>query len=267
MPHGLKEWASFIAAQAVLTFAWHWTAKLAEHAMLTWSDDQIASFLGFSAPQASTVISWAIPTFLGAATLFIYHLVRIRAFRSAIAVNAPVAVSGTVPDTAALAASAPLSIELGLAKDYERIEHFAINGLLRRTIAITITNRSADDISDCNLKLIAATPPAMIGDSKALYPILFTQNFDLYAGKMKRVEIISLVENGWQTGEQRDSIRIHAASVGWQGGWTTLSPIPPQNNPAILTFEAFATGTASSQTRIKVWVDETMGRKLRVAIA
>jgi hypothetical protein len=36
----------------------------------------------------------------------------------------------------------------------------------------------------------------MIGDSKAPYPILFTQNFDLAAGKRKYVKIISLVESG-----------------------------------------------------------------------
>ncbi len=74
MPHGLKGWAGFLAAQVVLTFAWHWIAKLAEHAMLTWSDDQIAALLGFSAPEASTVISWTLPALLGIATLWIYHV-------------------------------------------------------------------------------------------------------------------------------------------------------------------------------------------------
>src|ERR1700731_413389 len=44
MPHGFKGWAIFLSAQAVLTFAWRLLAKLAENAMLTWSDDQIASF-------------------------------------------------------------------------------------------------------------------------------------------------------------------------------------------------------------------------------
>jgi hypothetical protein len=107
----------------------------------------------------------------------------------------------------------------------------------------------------------------MSGDAKVDYPIFFTQNFDLYAGKMKRVEIISLVESGWQTEWQRDSIRVRVASGGWMGGWVTLSPLPAQDNPAILTFEAFAPGIASSQSRVKVWVDQSLGRKLCVGIA
>jgi hypothetical protein len=84
MPHGFRGWASWFAAQAALTFVWHWILKLPEHAILTWVDDQIASLLGFSAPQASTVISWAIPAFLGAATLFLYHLTQTKASKTAI---------------------------------------------------------------------------------------------------------------------------------------------------------------------------------------
>jgi hypothetical protein len=155
MPHGVKGWASFIAAQAVLTFAWHWVAKLAEHAMLTWSDDQIASFFGFSAPQASTVTSWAIPAFLGAAILFVYHLIQTRVSKtgSVVIADAPAVVTaGVAPDAPKSAASASLSIELGGHEDYERVEHFAINGLLRRTIKSTIVNLSADDIAGCNVK-------------------------------------------------------------------------------------------------------------------
>jgi hypothetical protein len=73
MPHRIKGWGGFIAAQAVLTFVWHMLEKLAEHAMLTWSDDQIAKFLGLSSPEASTVISWAIPAFLGFVTLLLVY--------------------------------------------------------------------------------------------------------------------------------------------------------------------------------------------------
>jgi hypothetical protein len=101
MPHGFRGWAIWGVAEAALTFAWRGIAKLAEHAMLTWSDDQIATFVGFSAPQASTVISWAIPALLGAATLFVYHLIQIRISKTPTAASiaglVPV-VSGTAPD-------------------------------------------------------------------------------------------------------------------------------------------------------------------------
>jgi hypothetical protein len=76
MPHGIKGWGIFILAQTALTFAWHMVEKLAEHAMLTWSDDQIATFFGLSSQSASAVISWAIPAFLGFVTLLAYHAVQ-----------------------------------------------------------------------------------------------------------------------------------------------------------------------------------------------
>jgi hypothetical protein len=82
MPHGFRGWASVLIAQAILTFVWHWIVKLAEHAMLTWGNDQIASLFGFSEPPMSTVISWAIPALLGVATLFIYHMIQTRDHRT-----------------------------------------------------------------------------------------------------------------------------------------------------------------------------------------
>jgi hypothetical protein len=176
--------------------------------------------------------------------------------------------SDTALDAPKSAVSAPLGIELGTGANYECLEHFPENGLVRRSIKIAIVNRSADDVADCNVRLIAATPPAMIGDSKASYPILFTQNFDLAAGKRKYVKIISLIESGWQIEWQKHSITIHVAvGGGWVSrGWTTLSPLPTQGNPGVLTFEAFAPGVASSQAQVKIWVDETLGRKLCAGI-
>jgi hypothetical protein len=85
MPHGIRGWGAFIIAQAVLSFIWYWLKELAAHAMLTWSDEQIAHFLHLSSPEAPTVISWAIPISLGFVTLLAYH-----AYHSSIA---PVAAS------------------------------------------------------------------------------------------------------------------------------------------------------------------------------
>jgi hypothetical protein len=164
--------------------------------------------------------------------------------------------------------SAPLTIELGTTANYECVEHFPANGLVRRSIKIAIVNRSADDVADCNVRLMAATPPAMIGDFQASYPIFFTQNFDLAAGKRKYVKIIGLVESGWQIEWQKHSITVHVAVGGGlvSRGWTTLSPLPAQGNPGVLTLEAFAPGVTSSQAQVKIWVDETLGRKLCAAI-
>jgi hypothetical protein len=74
MWHWFKRGAAVLAAQAILTFIWRWIGKLGEHAVLTWVDEQIGRLLGFHTPQASTVISWAVPAFLGFATLLLYHM-------------------------------------------------------------------------------------------------------------------------------------------------------------------------------------------------
>jgi hypothetical protein len=142
MPHGFRGWANFAVAQTILTFIWHWTLKLPEHAILTWSDDQIAILLGFSAPHASTVVSWAIPALLGAATLFLYHLIQARVSKTAIATSvaerSPL-VNGTVPGTPKSVAAVPLGIEMGTGDNYERIEHLD-NGLFRRAIYVAVQN-------------------------------------------------------------------------------------------------------------------------------
>ncbi|MGC2221121.1 MAG: hypothetical protein WA624_01495 [Methylocella sp.] len=74
-----KGWTFFAAAQLVFTVI----VKLADNAVLTWADGQIASYLGLSTPQASTVISWIVPAivvFVSLAivvfvSLLIYHFV------------------------------------------------------------------------------------------------------------------------------------------------------------------------------------------------
>jgi hypothetical protein len=88
MPHGIKGWAILAAAQAVFTVILHWLAKLADNAMLTWVDDQIAMFLGLSQPQAATVISWILVALIVSVMLFTYHAIQSRISKVAnIAIN------------------------------------------------------------------------------------------------------------------------------------------------------------------------------------
>ena len=82
MWHWFKRGATFLAAQAILTFIWHWLGKLWEHAMLTWVDEQVGRLLGFHTPEASTVVSWVVPGFLGFATLLLYHVFWDRSFKA-----------------------------------------------------------------------------------------------------------------------------------------------------------------------------------------
>jgi hypothetical protein len=161
--------------------------------------------------------------------------------------------------------TAPLAIELGADQNHQRIEHFD-NGLLRRSIYVAVCNSSDADIHDCNIKLTAATPRLKIGNADTSYPVFFGSNFDLSPSKRKYVTILSFAESGATDAIERDNILISAAVGGWFGGWTTLSPLPTKDNPAILTLEAFAPAAIPSQARLKVWIDETLGRKLCVSI-
>jgi hypothetical protein len=162
MPKGIKDWAIFLAAQTVLTFLWRVLFKLGEHAMLTWSDDQIASFLGFSAPQASVVISWAIPVFLGAITLWVYHVVVQRGTR---AIASTEIMSGTVlqPERSAEAPAAPNAshtaptIQTGTGGDYDRRIPSQFGGVLH-TIRVKITNGTESMLTGAKLSVINLNP-------------------------------------------------------------------------------------------------------------
>lgn len=215
------------------------------------------------ARMTSILAQYAIPLMAsGIIAWFIFWAGQRHAHQSATGAHTSI----TPPDALPSSKGPALRIELGTDQNYERIEHFE-NGLIRRSVHVAVVNGSGKDIADCNIKLIATTPPAMIGKAKSAYPIFFTQNFDLAASKRKYVKIVSFAEGGAPTELERDNIFVSAAVGGFFGGWTTISPLPTKNNPAILTFEAFAPTGQSSQTYLKVWVDETLGRKLCASIA
>jgi hypothetical protein len=148
---------------------------------------------------------------------------------------------------------------------YERVEHVQETGVFRRAIHLAVVNGTNDDISDCNLRLIASTPPPMIGDFKAQYPIYFADKYDLSAGKRRFVKILSFVETGAQSEMEKTNIFISAASGGFFGGWTVLSPLPTGDSPAILTLEAFSP-VASTEIRLVVWIEDAHGKRLRARI-
>jgi hypothetical protein len=74
MPQGIKGWAISIGSWTVFTIVGHFIFKLADNALLTWVDNQIAIFLGFSQPQAATIISWALIAFIVFVMLLTYHV-------------------------------------------------------------------------------------------------------------------------------------------------------------------------------------------------
>jgi hypothetical protein len=85
MPKGFRGWAVWLGAQGAFTYIWQLAIKLAENAMLGWSDDQIAAWLGVTSPTLSTVITWTIPFILAAGTLWVFHSVTTRPLKEALA--------------------------------------------------------------------------------------------------------------------------------------------------------------------------------------
>jgi predicted nucleotide-binding protein len=148
---------------------------------------------------------------------------------------------------------------------YERVDHSQETGVFQRSIHLAVVNGTNDDLADCSLRLIASTPPPMIGDFKAPYPIYFTDRFDLSAGKRRFVKILSFVETGARSEVDRNNIFLSAVSGGWFGGWTLLSPLPSRDSPAILTLEAFSP-VASTTIRLEVWIEDAYGKRLRARI-
>ena len=124
-------------------------------------------------------------------------------------------------------------------------------------IYISVFNEKLDDIQDCNIRLIAATPRPKTGDNPTKFPVGFKENFDLRSKQRKFIQIVRFAENpgGNPSTLELDNIIISTASGGLFAGWTTI-PIPSENNPAILTLEAIAYGIASRTAHLHIWVIE-----------
>jgi hypothetical protein len=150
----------------------------------------------------------------------------------------------------------PLQIEFEKDERYERAEQILEAGIFRRLIYVSVFSESMDDISDCNVRLIAATPRPKTGDNPTTFPVPFGANFDLRGKQRKFIQIVRFAENhGKCSILEHDHIIISAAVGGLFPGFTTI-PIPSKNNPAILTLEAFAPGIASRMTHLRIWVIE-----------
>jgi hypothetical protein len=158
----------------------------------------------------------------------------------------------------------PLKVEFGNDERYERIERILETGIFRRLIYVSIFNKSVDDISDCNIRLIAATPRPLTGDNPTNFPVFFGANFDLRGKQRKFIQIVCFAENpGNGSMLERDHIIISASVGGLFPGWTTI-PIPSIDGPAILTLEAFAPSIASRTAHLHIWVTE---RRIHAKIA
>jgi hypothetical protein len=148
--------------------------------------------------------------------------------------------------------SSPLKIEFGSGDKYERTEQILETGIFRRMIYVSVFNETMDDISDCNIRLIAATPRPKTGDNPTNFPVIFRANFDLRGKQRKFIQIARFAENpGNGSTLERDNIIISAASGWFFSGWTTI-PIPPEDSHAILTLEAFAPCIASRTAHLHI---------------
>lgn len=161
---------------------------------------------------------------------------------------------GTEAGCDSVLVGSPLQIEFGDDDRYERTEHIDETGIFRRLVYVSVFNESGNDISDCNIRLIAATPRPQTGDNPTNFPVLFSTNFDLRGKQRKFIQIARFAENpGNGSTLERDNIIIPAVSGGLFAGWTTI-PIPPEDSPAILTLEAFAPCIASRTAHLHIRV-------------
>jgi hypothetical protein len=200
----------------------------------------------------ASISSYVIPALLSAVIIWVVYQVGQRGQPAPrLASTSDLAVA-----TALALIGSPLKIEFGNDERYERIEHFNETGIFRRTIFIAIFNESVDDISDCNIRLIDATPRPKTGDIATNFPVGFRENFELRSKQRKFIQIVRFAENpGNGSALERDNIIILAASGGFFPGWTTI-PITSRDNPAILTLEAFAPDIRSKTAHLRIWVDQ-----------
>jgi hypothetical protein len=238
----------FTIAWAVLSGVIYW---LLDHFLYSW----LVQYLGvtFDIKEANviaSVSSYVIPAFLSAVIIWaVYQAGRRWQPAPRLAATSDLAVA---PASALIGSQ--LQIEFGNDERYERTEHIDETGIFRRTIYISVFNGSLDDISDCNIRLIAVTPRPNTGNNPTNFPVGFGANFDLRGKQRKFIQIIRFAENpGNASILERDNIIILAASGGFFPGWTTL-PIPSRDTPAILTLEAFAPGITPRTAHLHIWV-------------
>jgi hypothetical protein len=121
----------------------------------------------------------------------------------------------------------PLRIEFGADERYERISKHDGTGSIKKTIHVSIRNDSLEDIPDCKLLIVAATPAPNRGRALSSFPIFLGSNFDLHGGRSKFVAVISFAENPGSIGEfDRDNIYIAAAFGALSAGLTFMGDVP-----------------------------------------
>lgn len=98
----------------------------------------------------------------------------------------------------------------------------------------------------------------MTGNSPTNFPAHFGAKFDLRGKQRKFIQIVRFAETpgGNPSTLERDNIIILIdTSGGFSPGWTTI-PIPAEDNPAILTLEAFAPDITPLAAHLRIWVIE-----------
>jgi len=241
---------AFSILWVALSGAIYW---LLDHFLYSWLVQYLeVTFDIKEANVIASVSSYVIPALLSAAIILAAYQVGKR--------WQPPKKIAAICETAIVAASpltgSPLQIEFGNDGKYERTEHINETGIFRRTIYVAVLNNSLNDIYDCNIRLVAATPMPKTGDNPTNLPVIFRANFDLRGGQRKFIQIVRFEENpGNGSALERDNIIILAASGGFFPGWTTI-PIPSADNPAILTLEAFAPSIEARMAHLRIYVTE-----------
>jgi hypothetical protein len=241
-------------AKAILSTAWvtlsgilYW---ILDHFLCSWLVIYLDGYGIKEASVIASISSYVIPALLSAGIIWaVYQTGRQKQLRDGSAAE------WQRTESSKQRAGSPLQIEFGNDDRHERATHIDEAGIFRRTILVSVFNESLVDIVDCNLRLIAATPRPRTGDDPTRFPAHFGGNFDLQSKQRKFIQIVSFAENPENATElERDHIIISLAAGGYFPGWTTI-PIPPKDNPAILTLEAYALGITSRTDHLHIWVD------------
>jgi hypothetical protein len=241
-------------AKAILSIAWvtlsgilYW---ILDHFLYSWLVIYLDGYGIKEASVIASISSYVIPALLSAGIIWaVYQTGRQKQLRDGSAAE------WQRTESSKQRTGSPLQIEFGNDDRHERATHIDEAGIFRRTILVSVFNESLVDIADCNLRLIATTPRPRTGDDPTRFPAHFGGNFDLQSKQRKFIQIVSFAENPENATElERDHVIISLAAGGYFPGWTTI-PIPPKDNPAILTLEAYALGITSRTAHLHIWVD------------
>lgn len=275
MPKTIKGWVLWVVAQALLTFAFRLGYKLLENAVIGWGDDQIAAWLGITAPTGQKALSWGAPFLLAALTLWLYHVIQkhwqrapaetktddaeviraqaelerqrrltLKEQRNALKTAVLAPPSTAVPSTAPVIKKDILKLEFGEDGQFQNIPKHSLYKFTRQFCVRIVNDSHTETVSDCKVQITEIAPWTGIK-----LPRILKEGFSLASGDSVFIPLANYGEAREQEKYACGDSLIEILGIG--------KPISIAHDVrSIITIRATAARYPFCEEKCTLWVDE-----------